>query len=133
MVSLFQPTLLVNILNYTQTFDSKYVEYSMVPTNISGDFDVRLNVLRNNVKPIVDLGVYFENVEFMNKTINVCKVATSRNLEPLLKLIYKVIADKGNLPKECPIKKVDTFSQYIQCNFLNNIFCVNYRAAIPII
>lgn len=75
-----------------------------------GAYDVRLNVLRGNIKAFVKLGIYFENVEFMNKTINVCKVAHTKNSEPLLKLIYKVIAEnsKARLPKECPIKKVVT-------------------------
>lgn len=103
-----QPTLRVTILNYTQTYDTKYVEYSMVPTNMSGDYDVNLNVLRDNINPIVKLGIYFEDVEFMNKTINVCKVARSKNAEPLLKLIFRVLTDndRARQPKQCPVKKV---------------------------
>lgn len=85
----------------------------MVPSNkIPGAYEVSMNVLRENVKAIVRLGIYFENVEFMNKTINVCKVARTKNDEPLLKLIYKVLAENqiarklSRLPKECPVKKV---------------------------
>lgn len=51
------------------------LQSTMVPANVSGAYDVHLNVLRENVKAIVKLDIYFENVEFMNKTINVCKVA----------------------------------------------------------
>lgn len=86
----------------------------MVPSNISGAYDIHLNVLRENVKAIVKLGIYFENVEFMNKTINVCKVAHTKNSEPLLKLIFKVLSDNKKspiptkIPNECPVKKVDS-------------------------
>lgn len=81
----------------------------MVPSNVPGAYDVNLNVLTGNVKTIiVKLGIYFENVEFMNKTINLCKVVHTRNDEPLLKLAFKVISEnkKSNLPKDCPVKKV---------------------------
>lgn len=82
----------------------------MFPSNKSmGAYDVHLNVLRGTIKPIVRIGIFFENVEFMNKTINVCKVAHTKNSEPLLKLIFKVLTEnkKAKVPKECPIKKVD--------------------------
>ncbi|KAJ6642235.1 Pyrethroid hydrolase Ces2a [Pseudolycoriella hygida] len=101
------PTLQVTILNHTQTSDSKYVQYDMVPSNVSGAYDVFLNVFKENLKILVKLGVYFENIEFMNKTINLCKVAKSKSDEPLLKLIFKVLTEnpKARVPTECPIKK----------------------------
>lgn len=81
----------------------------MVPSNISGAYDVNLTVKRSNVKPIVRLGIYFDNVEYMNKTIDVCKVAHSQKEEPLLRLIVKVLVanEKARTPRECPVKKVD--------------------------
>lgn len=90
----------------------------MVPAKISGAYDIRLNVLRDNIKIIVKLGIYFENIEFMNKTINVCKVAHKDRYEPLLKLIFKVLTDhpKANMPRQCPVKKVDI------CTFVAMIF-----------
>ncbi len=81
----------------------------MVPSNKStGAYDIHLYVLRASVRPIVKLGVYFENVEFMNKTINMCKVVNSKNEEPLLRLITKILIDneKARMPKKCPVEKV---------------------------
>lgn len=80
----------------------------MNPAKMTEGYDVHLNVLRDNIKPIVKVGIFFEDVEFMNKTIDVCMVANSNRHEPLLRLILKVLTEnpKANVPKQCPVKKV---------------------------
>lgn len=72
------------------------------------------------VKPLIDIDRLFValrvdicadgsddfNIDFMNKTVNVCKFFQNRRYEPLLQLTYKIISAKIILPKRCPIKKV---------------------------
>ncbi len=69
------------------------------------------------VNSIIDIGDDDDDfgIEFMNKTINICKMLSNRRYEPLMGLFYKIVQDlEPTLPKKCPIKKVlilnDAFS-----------------------
>lgn len=46
------------------------------------------------------------DVNFMNKTIDFCKLVKEPRYEPLIKLGYKIFSEKTHLPQRCPIKKV---------------------------
>lgn len=46
------------------------------------------------------------DLEFMNKTVEVCKFLHNGRYEPLLHIIYKIVSEKGRLPQQCPLRKV---------------------------
>lgn len=46
------------------------------------------------------------DMEFTNKTIDVCKVLHNARYEPLVQLGYKIIAQQMLLPRRCPVQKV---------------------------
>lgn len=49
------------------------------------------------------------DIDYMNKTVNVCKLFHNPRYEPLLKLGYKIISKDVHLPQRCPVKKVVNF------------------------
>lgn len=61
----------------------------------------------------INIAIHFENnknefgTEFMNKSINICKMISGRRHEPVMGIIYEALQEKmSSLPKHCPIKKV---------------------------
>lgn len=48
------------------------------------------------------------NANFINKTIDFCKLLHVPRYEPLIKLTYKIISETENVhfPQRCPLKKV---------------------------
>lgn len=46
------------------------------------------------------------DLEFINKTINVCEFFKNRRYEPILQLLYKVLNKRQSFPTRCPIGKV---------------------------
>lgn len=46
------------------------------------------------------------DMNYLNKTVNFCKLLSGARYEPLIKLIYQLSSKKWHLPQRCPIKKV---------------------------
>ncbi len=46
------------------------------------------------------------DIDFMNKTINLCKMFYNPRYEPLIQLVVKIISVKVRLPQRCPVRKV---------------------------
>lgn len=46
------------------------------------------------------------DIEYMNKTVDVCKFPIHPRYEPLIQLVYRIISKKVHLPQRCPLKKV---------------------------
>lgn len=54
-------------------------------------------------------------IEFMNKTIDFCKMLRDRRYEPLVGSVYAAMETKvPSLPKKCPLKKVNVIHRCTQ-------------------
>lgn len=54
----------------------------------------------------LDTGNGKYELEFMNRTIDVCKLFRDGRYEPLLQLLYKVLLKYTNFLQKCPVPKV---------------------------
>lgn len=69
-------------------------------------------------------------INFLDKTVDICKFSQNRRYEPLIQLVYRITSEKINLPQRCPIKKVfanfDTYAvilfSKLCSNFQGDIF-----------
>lgn len=52
------------------------------------------------------------NIEFMNRTVEICKFQRNPRYEPLLQLFYKILSEKMQLPQRCPVKKVSSGAEW---------------------
>lgn len=53
-------------------------------------------------------------VEVINKTVNFCKLLTTKSIAPVIRLSMNEFAKYGVLFKQCPIKKVKISLQWIR-------------------
>lgn len=106
---LFQPAIKISFSNVTH--NQLLTEYGSLNSSLSttGALNVYF-IFAKEVDPFLKLFVNFNsnnfNVDFMNKTVSLCKVLQVPRYEPFIKIAYKVMADKSHLPKTCPMKKV---------------------------
>lgn len=82
-------------------------------TEQSGAIIAYYEFKRDNLLIFFNVVIEFEDrknefgIEFMNTTINICKVLNNRRYSPLYGLLYGALQEKiPTLPKKCPIKKV---------------------------
>lgn len=45
------------------------------------------------------------DINFTNKTVDICKLSRNPRYEPLIQLVFKILSEKVHLPR-CPVKKV---------------------------
>lgn len=74
---------------------------------------MHFNFKKNNLMLWVNIVIHLESkkdeyaIEFMNKTLNVCKLLSIRKYEPVLSVLYDGLYEKfPQLPRKCPIMKV---------------------------
>lgn len=78
------------------------------------------------LKPLRDIGQVFLTVvlrfstddrsfdiNYLNKTVDFCKLTSKPRYEPFIKLGYKIVSEKVHLPQSCPIKKVVRYVETI--------------------
>lgn len=110
----FQRKVNVKFLNTTYNY-TKY--YGMMNATLSenGALTFFINPARdfNNAFATVGLDLSTDgsdnfNVNFLNKTIDICKLLSVSRYELLLKLVYKIVSENDNVhfPQRCPFKKV---------------------------
>lgn len=109
--------------NY-QIFEPNYANFNVTELK-SGGHIMNIEVLEENLMFWVTVTIHFKNskneyTEFMNKTINVCKMLNNRRYEPLLSILYDALSARAMLPKRCPMKKVCVFDFDLIVIFYNS-------------
>lgn len=83
--------------------------------NASIDDQMRLNIVFRtsiNISPFLNAAVMVDNgnglydMEYFNRTINICKLLSDPKYEPFLQLVVRTTLPASNFPKKCPIGKV---------------------------
>lgn len=108
-------------------FDYHIFEPDLMNINITkkyGHFDLK----RDNLMIFFNIVIHFEDrnnefgIEFMNKTINLCKMLGNRRYEPVMGFIYQASQEnaQSSLPKKCPIKKVNKTHSLSYRSFFTN-------------
>lgn len=111
-----QPTVKINLFKYDyHTIEPTYIDFNVTELK-SGGHIMYFNIRKDNLMLWSNTAIHFENkeneytTEFMNKTINICKMLNNRRHEPFINALYQAVYEKmPTLPKRCPIKKVSLF------------------------
>lgn len=83
--------------------------------NASIDDQMRLNIVFKSAIDIypfmqaavmVDSGNGLYDMEYFNRTIDICRLLADSKYEPFLQLVARTTLPKSNFPKKCPIGKV---------------------------
>ncbi len=115
-----QPTLKLNILKQSYYIhEPDFVNYNM--SEKDGELIAYYELKKENMIFFLNAVIDFADnnddfgTEFMNKTINICKMLSNRRYEPLVGLFYRILQDKEpTLPKKCPLKKVLILNDVIE-------------------
>lgn len=99
--------------------DTDYID---VNVTLSNDTGLNSYILLKRKLEIIYLQIGFHaesrkghyDLEVVNKTVNMCQFLKNMDDEPLLKVIYSIILNHSNLPRQCPFEKVRV---YICCLF----------------
>lgn len=59
-----------------------------------------------NAAVMVDSGNGLYDLEYLNRTINICRLLGDPKYEPFLQLVVRTTLPSSNFPKKCPIGKV---------------------------
>lgn len=87
--------------------------------NASIDDQMRLNIVFRssiNISPYLNAAVMVDNgnglydMEYFNRTIDICKLLSDSKYEPFLQLVVRTTLPASNFPKKCPIGKVISLS-----------------------
>lgn len=87
--------------------------------NATIDDQMRLNIFFRssidispflNAAVMVDSGNGLYDMEYFNRTINICRLLSEPKYEPFLQLVVRTTLPASNFPKKCPIRKVISYS-----------------------
>lgn len=103
----------LKVLKYKyHVLEPSYLNVNITEKN--GELIAQFDLRRDNLMQFVNTIIHFEDnhnefgIEFMNRTIDLCKLLSNRRYEPLMGLIYEAVKDNApSMPKKCPIKKVN--------------------------
>lgn len=59
-----------------------------------------------NAAVMVDSGNGLYDMEYFNRTIDICRLLVDSKYEPFLQLVVRTTLPNSNFPKKCPIGKV---------------------------
>lgn len=59
-----------------------------------------------NSAVMVDTGNGLYDMEYYNRTVNICRILSDPKYEPFLQLVIRTTLPASNFPKKCPIGKV---------------------------
>ncbi|KAJ6645472.1 hypothetical protein Bhyg_00678 [Pseudolycoriella hygida] len=65
---------------------------------------------------MVDSGNGLYDMEYLNRTISVCRLLSDSKYEPFLQLIVRTTLSASNFPKKCPIGKKMFFVRNLKPN-----------------
>lgn len=91
---------------------------------------MRLNIFIQSIIPIprpfisaavvVDSGNGTYDLEYFNRTIDVCRLLSDAKYEPFFQLVIRLTLPSSNLPRKCPFKTV--LLDYHNINYSLNSF-----------
>lgn len=102
------------VVEFTNISTFSRVNFIEINSSIStvGSISIHLNFLQDVYNMFAKTVIKLEtsdqvyDLEFINKTINVCEFFKNRKYEPILQLLYKVLNKNRSFPTSCPIRKV---------------------------
>lgn len=105
----------MHVYNYTYTvIEPHYVDFNITKRQSNGHV-MYFNVLKDNIDLYSNVAVHLvtantpSSTEFVNKTINICKLINDRRYEPFIRIFYLIFREYSpNFFNRCPIKKVCT-------------------------
>ncbi len=59
-----------------------------------------------NAAVMVDTGDGLYDLQYLNRTIDICRLLSDSKYEPFLQLVARTTMPASNFPKKCPIGKV---------------------------
>lgn len=62
-----------------------------------------------NAAVMVDNGNGLYDLEYFNRTINICRLLSDAKYEPFLQVVVRTTLPASNFPRKCPITKVISF------------------------
>lgn len=80
--------------------------------------NISVNILRDIYRPFVHFELLYESGQgnydlvYMNKTIDVCMFLNNRKLNIFFQIMYRILSDYVELPERCPIRRVNSFSNF---------------------
>lgn len=70
---------------------------------------------------MVDTGNGLYDMEYFNRTINICRLFSDPKYEPFMQLVVRTTLPASNIPKKCPLGKVDYCDFYELYNSFNDL------------
>lgn len=74
------------------------------------------DVKKDTLKLWINTAIHLQNnnkefaIEFMNKTMDMCKILVNRRYDPVMGIFFEILKEKiPFFPKRCPIEKVSSF------------------------